>query len=334
MPLVLLGLVQKNLEEKNNDNYVSNKINYSEKQLAPSYLDKEYKYLLANGFYNYQEYINYQASKAQEGDSKALESCLYYFGWRSEGLPTEILGEYYFTLISGGVDIYQTDKLSFIRLFSTKAERKILEGKRPSRVKGNLASKKITEISNHLLSIKTKKEILNDLIDLLIDRILKYKPGSRTLRKYIYDIYYLYVADYVQRTFKHKEYIEGPFKKTSYKEDYSNSLDSYKKIELESTDFYYEWEKEKNMLGVFWVMGHTHPYFEDLTKIERLILRENMYLNNSQESIAEKLGIGRTTVRTNLNNAKKKIKKSISETSIEWIESNGYENFKQRKERT
>lgn len=331
MQLALHGLAQMNLEKKNNLDYVQNKINYKDKELIPDYLDNKYGYLLESGFYNYQEYVNYQASKAQEGDSEALELCMYYFGWRGNGLPKEILGEYYFTLISGGIDIYQKDKMSLIRLFSTKNERNTLKDNRPSKVKGNLASKKMTVICDNLANIKSSSEVLNDLTDLLMDRILNYKPGKRTLRKYIYDMYYLYVGDYIQKTLRSRELVNSSFESISYDDTYSDYTNEYENIELPSNDSYYEWEKRNNSIGVFWVMGHTHPYFEDLTKIERLVLRENIILGNSQIQIANSLGVGRTTIRTNLNNAKRKIEKSIKETDSKWIESKGYEQLYNKK---
>lgn len=309
---------------KYSEEFVINQIDYTNKFIIPPLLDEKYGYLLANGFYNYQEYINHLASKAQDGDSEALETCLYYFGWRADGLPDEILGRYYDMLTSGGVDIYRTDTLAFLRLFSKEKKREILRGKRPSTYKAVVATKKMQSISNRLLQRRNRSEILEDLIDILINRILNYKQGERTLRKYMEDMFYLYVGDYVQGVFRSRDFMQIEYAREYI--DLDNYLDYYVSIEVqdESKDLMYEWEKSKDTLGIFWVMGHTHPIFKELSNIERLVLKENFFLGTSQMELAEKFGIGRTVVRGHITRAINKVEEAIENLDIIQMELDGY----------
>lgn len=310
-----------NLETKN-------KLSHLNKKTIPPLLDKKYGYLLSNGFYNYQEYINYQALKAQAGDSEALEECLYYFGWRGEGAPSEILSRYYYMLTSASIDTYNRSSMSFVRLFCREEELKILKNNRLSIPKSNLVVYKLEGISNRLVSYKSKKEILNDLIDLLIDRILKYKQGERTLRKYLDDMFHLYVGDYVQRVFRGRD-----FMKLSQSRSYINineiiDKDTSFPMTYESDDLMYEKEKQQGVLDLFWLSGYTHPVFDSLTRTEKLILRDIHYLGLTQEQVAEKLSVGRTTVRTSLNNSKKKLRVALDNQDESWLEKAGYQTFK------
>lgn len=303
-----------------------NLIEYRNKKSYPEYLDKKYGFLLSNGYYNYQEYINYMASEAQKGDADAMEVCLYYFGWRAEGAPIEILGYYYDQLISGGIDITRPDARSFIRLFLKENDREKFKGNRPSTVRSIIANRKMTEVSNRLLLYKSKEEILDDLIMLLIERIYNYKPGERTLRKYMYDMFYLYVGDYIQRTFRKKDFMKIQYAREDLSLENFVADDSVEfTIKHTSQDSLYEWEKKRNTLGPFWTAGHTHPVFEELTHIERLILRDNYFLGIAERPLAKHYEISRKLIKTRKRTGIKKLKEAIEKQDVWLNESLGYE---------
>lgn len=305
------------------DNYVSNKVNHFNKNEYPLSLDNRYGYLLDNGFYQYQEYINYEAKKAQEGNQESLEKCLYYFGWRGGQRPSEILGSFYEMLVYGTIDINKSYQLSFIRMFSNESQRDTLKGKWVSKKKNYIASKKIDEISKQLLSLKTEQEIYSDLIDIVMNRILNYKQGERTLRKYMYDLSYIYVVSYIQKTFKSAQ-------DTGYTEvEYEDSFLTYDEYNLidETDNLYYNYERENNELGFFWLQGNTHILFKDLTKTERFILRDSYYLGIPQREIANKFGVSRRVVRNRLKSAEDKIRKAYETIPVKELESNGFINF-------
>lgn len=298
-------------------------INYLNLVVYPEQLDATHGYLLENGYYNYQEYINYQAKKAQNGNSESLERCLYYFGWRGEGAPGEILGYYYDQLVSGGIDISRPDALNFIRLFSKENEREQLKGKRVSHIKARIATRKMNNISNRLSNYKSREDIKNDLIDLLMDRILKYKPGKRTLRKYVYDLFYLYVGDYVQRTFRQKDYMNIQYARAEPPFDDYMDITEFP-VTHTSEDTLYEWEKEKEMLGPFWVSGHTHPIFKNLTRTERMILRDNYFYKIPERTLVDHYHISRDLIKNRKKSASRKIEEAL-ETKDDWlIEQEGY----------
>lgn len=308
------------------DSFVSRSIEYNNIITYPEYLDNTYGYLLSNGFYNYQEYINYMASKAQAGDRDAMEVCLYYFGWRAEGAPTEILGYYYDQLISGGIDITRPDARSFIRLFLKEKDREVFKSNRPSTRRSYIASYKMTEISNRLLNYKTRKEIFDDLVLLLIERIYKYKQGERTLRKYIYDMFHLYVADYIQRTFKGRDFMKIQYAREDLSIEESIADDNVVfRVNHTSKDALYEWERQKSTLGPFWVAGHTHPIFKDLTHTERMLIRDNYFLKITERELAKHYEVSRALIKSRKKSGIQKIRKAIEEQDLWWNEQLGYE---------
>ena len=313
--------------QKNDTIRINNYIGYLNQDYTPKELDVKYDYLLVNGYYNYQEYINHLAEKVQAGDSEALEACLYYFGWRGEGPPEQILGDYYYQLVSGGIDILRPDAFPFIRIFSKEKERNVLNNNHIGMDKAILCRSKMNSISNRLLQYKSREEILNDLIDLLIDRIVKYKPGDRTLRKYIYDMYYLYVADYIQSVFRNKDFMKYQYRRDiiDINDIEDTSIDF--KVTHTSDDVFYEWEKKRNTLGPFWINGHTHPIFNSLTKTERMLLRDNVFYKDSLTRVAERYSIARNVVKSQKKKAIDKIKKEIDEQDIWLDERLGYEQY-------
>ena len=266
------------------------------------------------------------ALAAQKGNSDAMEMCLYYFGWRGEGAPIEILGYYYDQLTSGGIDITRPDARSFIRLFLKENDREKLKGNRPSTIRSIIANRKMNEVSNRLLLYKSKEEILDDLTTLLLERIYYYKQGDRTLRKYIYDMFYLYVADYIQRVFRKKDFMKIQYAREDLLIEEVVADDSIKfTINHTSRDSLYEWEKKKNTLGPFWVVGHTHPIFKELTNVERLVLRDNYFLGIAERPLAEHYEISRNLVKSRKRTGIKKIKEAIKSQDVWLNEDLGYE---------
>lgn len=306
------------------DDSVQNKIDFNNRDTHPNLLDDRYGYLLSNGFYNYQEYINHLAKKAQAGDSESLEACLYYMGWRGEGLPGEILGYYYQQLTTGAIDVTRKDTLSFIKLFANEKERAALNNPHVNRNKTILATKRAQYISNRLSLYKTKKEVFEDLVDLLIDRIIKYKQGDRTLRKYIYDMFYLYVGDYIQRLFRSKDLLI--MKTWQSSEDIENiSTEPYElDVNLRSKDHLYEREQDKGDLGVFWIHGHCHPIFQDLTVTQRLIIRDSYFYKIGERPLAKKYGVSRDVIKRLKRESKEIIKKSAKQQNENYNTLRGY----------
>lgn len=251
--------------------------------------------------------LNQLVRDSQNGDEAATLDILYRFGWRKKGRWENFLGKYDKLLWHGRVDMKNKDTRRFLKLFiSDKETRRLLTYSRQNYAVTMSAQETANFIQNLVRQHYTREELRQDLLVYFIELIHKYKKKPHiNFAGYIMG-YFHFRAYWMlhSKLFKYDTFMLT----NHFTQDEVPHEESGYELKEEVIDPLSRIEQANDELGIFWVNGRCSPLFEDLSILDRMILRDSYVFRLSDADIGTRYGYHRNSILKKRHKAIKHLK--------------------------
>lgn len=246
------------------------------------------------------EHIDQLVFQYQEGCEESGEALLRYFGCHpAQWELSSYIGKYYSILRFGRFNFADRDSRKFISSFISDAE---LRKKMKPWYQYKEVKTEVRKIVDHVVGMCLPipdEDLKQDLRMLFLQQARRYKKTRKNVNfpGYLYNSYRYAVKNHITKLFKaYEPYMHMPGKLKALYEDVSGdetTLIPIDDITLEDTPIM----MLDDELGNNWVRGLTcGEEFEDLTPLQRLILKMHYQEGMSDRKIADQLGLHINTV--------------------------------------
>lgn len=240
----------------------------------------------------------------QDGDDMAGMEVLKRYGYDPE--KDEVygyIGKYFKMIRYGRMDFTNYDCRAFIALFFSDGEgRAMTQSYQYAETKAKMR-KKLQQVEKVMRCVPDE-DIIQELIHIMLMQAKKYRPKNRSFGAYLSNSFRFRVNDYVLEHMKTEDICDNTnIEVTGIGEDVAEDRTS----EIRAEDIVDDTPRIRfeDELGNAWVRGiNCGKVFEDMTPLQRLILRMNYMEKWSDNDIADTMGMHINTIFRQRNKAK------------------------------
>lgn len=240
----------------------------------------------------------------QRGEEGAAERLLTLFG--GDTGEEKYLGKYISLLKDEVYDLRDKDTRRFLQLYMKEGGKSLTYRRHKKEARADAA--RVAGRLAYMMEEVAREELVVDLQVLFLQQASRYKKTKRAVdfRGYIYNSFRYAVFNHLKRTIFRPDVLN-----LRERESYDDELFGGEDIIIEDEWFYPEGYFDDGELGLDWVNGRCNAVFEELTSLERLILRMYYEDGKNDGEIAEHLGFHRNTVLRHRHHAKASLNKTL-----------------------
>lgn len=240
----------------------------------------------------------------QKGDEGAGMALLHAFG--GETGEEKYLGKYIRLLKGEAYDLKDKDTRRFLQLYMKEGREGLVYNRQSKEAMAQAA--KAAGMLGYVMEQVEYEDLVMDLQMLFLQQAMRYEKTKRAVdfRGYLYNSFRYAVYNHLKRTVFRPDVLN-----LRERQEYDDELIGKTMFDVEDEWFYPEGYFDDGELGLDWVNGKCNMAFEELTALERLILRMHYEDKKTDTEIAEQLGFHRNTVLRYRHRAKKRLEKSM-----------------------
>lgn len=253
------------------------------------------------------EQVDQLVAQYQRGDEEAAYTLLVMYG--GEDGTSQFLGKYLKLLKREVFDLTDKDTRRFLQLYMVEG-REALVNRHQSK-EGKAAAAKTASMLAKGLAQYDEMDLIQDLQMLFLQQAMRYRKQKKHVNfsGYLYNSFRFAVFNYLKKTVFKYDVLNHP-----YIEQLDEELVGEEGIEIKDEWFYEDrfFDQEGEELGLDWVNGgRCNEAFENLTQLERLILKLAYEDNKTDTEIAEHLGFHRNTILKYRHEAKQRLQETL-----------------------
>ena len=249
--------------------------------------------------------LNQLVKGAQSGDPELVEELLTRYGWSPDYQYTHFLKKYVDLLWYGKFDANNKESRKFIRLYIK--DPLINQKLKWPKMDANTfytAQRTADYLQNKIRSNYSLVELKHELVLVFMDLLNHYekRPGI-DFSGYLMGYFRYKVYAFIQKhCFSYDSLL---LERTDINlEEISSNKDYYQKITNDVIDY-------RDKLDLFWINGRAGYYFQSLSRLERIILRDWYLYDKTDSEIARNNGFHRNSILNKRHEAVSKIKDII-----------------------
>lgn len=238
------------------------------------------------------EQVDQLVARYQRGDEEAALSLLHMYG--GEDGTSQFLGKYIKLLKQEAFDLTDKDTRRFLQLYMVEGREALVN--RYQSKEGKAAAAKTAAMLSKGLRHYPEEDLIQDLQMLFLQQAMRYRKQKKQVNfsGYLYNSFRFTVFNYLKKTVFKFDVLNHPFL-----EQLDEETMGEEGISIQDEWFYEErfFDTEEEELGLDWVNGgRCNEAFQELTQLERLILKLAYEEKKTDTEIAERLGFHRNTV--------------------------------------
>lgn len=243
--------------------------------------------------------------EAQSGDPASLEELLIRYGWSEDYKYTHFLGKYVDLLWYGKFDANNKESRKLIRLYiKDPIVNQKLKWPKMDANTFYTAQRTANYLQDHIRQFYSLGELKHELVIVFLDLLHHYEkqPGI-DFSGYLMGYFRYKVYAFLQKDcFSYDGLLTE--RADTLPHNIASSKDYYREITYDVIDY-------RDKLDLFWINGHAGYYFQSLSKLERIILRDWYLYDKTDSEIARNNGFHRNSILNKRHKAVSKLKELI-----------------------